>query len=503
MKHLGLLPIVGLDISKPAEYIDNRATPNCQNMFINRSVIGKRVGTSSLGSSMSERILAGKEVDISGTSYVVRIGLTKAELLNQGSGTWSDITGSALTATSADRVCTAVPLLSGQRVLVFTNGIDNIRKYTGSGNTADLGGTPPKSKYLIDYMGYLVLAHVIDAGTTYSMRVQWCHTGAIEDWSGANANSKDLIEDGKDITAINIFGNYLTVHKETAIYLGYLVTTSAIIHFDRKNTEVGTVCFATIQNLPTGEQIFLARDGIHTFNGISAPLIPSPIMDEIRESANPAYLHKCWSIVVPELDEYWVAIPIGSQTEPDTIYKYNFRTRQAYKDRRTNISCAFRYQRTSDVSWDDSSGTWGAQTGRWDDITDLSLFPSVAFGNTSGLVTIRDTSVNNDNGTAIDAFWESKDYEDSKGRLARWQTIQIWAKGNTVKVQYSIDKGITWTTIDTISLSSDYPSDDSPIFGYFDVVSSKIRFRFSNAVDGERFDLKQYIIEYTQREWRH
>jgi len=253
-KH-ALLPVLGLDPSKPAEYIDDRATPSCENVSIDRFTIKKRLGTSSLGSTASERLLAYKELYT--TSYnLLRIGLTKVESMTYSTGAWTDRANAALTADSTYRVDTALPLLSGSRIMIFTNYKDNIRKWVGgASNDADLGGSPPKAKFCLDYETYVVLGYINDSGTEYPMRIQWSHTGSPETWGSGNAGSKDLTEDGKDITGIAIFGNYIAVHKESAIYLGYLVATSSIFRFERKNTGVGAVSFATIQNLPTGEQV--------------------------------------------------------------------------------------------------------------------------------------------------------------------------------------------------------------------------------------------------------
>jgi hypothetical protein len=87
-----------------------------------------------------------------------------------------------LTGASTDVFSSAQPVLSGARVLVFTNFKDNIRKYTGTGNTANLGGSPPKAKYINEYGAYLVLAHVDTGSAKYRMRVQWSNTGDIENW---------------------------------------------------------------------------------------------------------------------------------------------------------------------------------------------------------------------------------------------------------------------------------------------------------------------------------
>jgi hypothetical protein len=482
-----LLPNLGVDVSKPPEYIDQRSSPDGKNISIERGVLRKRTGSVAVGESMGEEIMAGRELLVDATRYVVRIGLSKVGLLNESTGEWSDVTGSDLTGTTGAPFSTATPLLSGARILVFSQGVDNIRKYTGTGDTADLGGTPPKCSFLQEWGVYLFLAKIVDGGNNYYMRVQWCDTGDIEEWSAGNAGYVDLIEDGNDITGLSIYGNYICVHKESAIYLGYPVSTDDVFLFERKNTGVGTVCNATIQNIGENAQIFLARDGIRIFNGVSAPLAPGGI--------------------VPELNEYWVAVPIGSQTGPDTIYKYNYVTGQCYKDYMPGITAAWKYQRTSALSWDDDSGTWDSATDKWDDVTLLSQHQTVMFGSSAGVTTRRDSSVNNDNDVAISAFKDTKDFTSldfgsDKGRMVRWLEMQIWAKGNNLTLQYSTDSGATWNTVATYALSSDYPSDSSPLIAYFDFISTQARFRFLNETSGETFYLKDFVLGASMREAR-
>jgi hypothetical protein len=498
-----ILPVLGLDPSQPAEYIDDRSTPNCKNISIDRYTIQKRPGTIQLGESSGERILAYKELYTDGANNLLRIGMTTVHSMNYASGEWTDRASAALTADATYRVDTALPMLSSARILVLTNGKDAIRKWAGGdSDDAVLVGTPPIAKYCIDYATYLVLANVTDTGTNYPMRVQWSDTGLPETWTGGNSGSRDLTEDGEDITGLSLYGNYIAVHKETAIYLGYLTSSSLIFDFERKNTGVGTICFATIQNLPNGEQAFLARDGIHTFNGISAPLISAPIMDELRETINPEYTYKCWSVVVEEKNEYWVGVPTGDQDEPETVYKYNYLTGACHRDLRTGVTAVGKFTSNLQLTWADQVGTWQQSVGKWDDTTVTKLFKPVVFGTSAGISSKR-ADATNDISTAIDSFWESKDYQSADiGRICRWQKMELWAKGNTVKIEYSIDSGTTWTTIETSVLSTDYPSDTSPDNLYFDVVSSKIRFRFSNNTLNEQFTLKQFIIWYSEREMR-
>ena len=502
------LPSKGLVVDRPAEYVDSRSAASIQNMEVNRSIIRKRLGTSALGSSLGERVQRYFELEVGNATRLFRVGPTKVEVFNKSTLVWSSVASSALTGTAADQVSYAFPLLSAAKIAVFTNGIDNIRKCSITGNDAALGGSPPKAKYVLAFGSYLLLLYVIDGGTTYYTRVQWCDTGAPETWTGGNSGSVDLLDDPEDITGGGTFGNFVTIHKANSIYVGQLVTTSDVFRFDRKATGVGAVSGATIQNIPSGEQIFLASDGLHLFNGITAPLIESPVQDELREEMNPAYLYKSQAIFVEELDEYWICIPTGSDTEPQTVYKYNWRSKQIYKDTRVNLTSLGVYLNTTEDTWDDRALTWDVDSSRWNSVSLLSLNPVVIVGDSSGNSAKRTSSSYNDLGVAVSGIFDTKDFtsadleEADIDRMVRWKGLEVWMKGSAVTMSYSTDGGTSWTVATTLTLSSDYPTDDTPLNVYFDSVSSRIRFRFANNTAGESFTLKKYQIEAGMREAR-
>jgi hypothetical protein len=501
------IPSGGLVVDKPAEYIDERAISNCQNIEIKRSIVQQRQGADSLGSSLGERIQGMAELESGINTYFVRVGTTKAQVINKSTLAWTDIDNTALTASEEDQVHFGFPPITNVKTMVYTNGVDNIRKFTGTGNDADLGGSPPKCRFLIDFKGYLVLAYVID-GDTYFARVQWSDTGDPEEWTTGNADSTNLLEDSLEITGLARFGDFLAVHKESAIYLGQLVNTSEVFRFTRKETGAGTIAQGSIQNLPDGTQIFLARDGFRLFNGVTSTLIQSSIIDELRDTVSPQWAYRASSVLVRDLDEYWCGVPTGSQEDPETVYKYNYRTGQVYKDERSNLTSMALYRRTESEAWDDDSNTWDSDTTRWDSITELALFRAVVFGDSDGVSTLRSTSAN-DVSTAIDSIWDTKDFtisdiDETKdiGNLVRWKGLDVWAKGDTVTAYYSTDSGSTWNSIGSLDLDSDYPGDDGPDILYFDVLSSKIRFRFRNSTASESWGLKQYVISYSVREAR-
>lgn len=502
------LPSKGLVVDRPAEFVDERSAYNIKNMEFNRSIIRKRPGTDNLGSSLGERVQRVFELQVGDSTRLFRIGLTKVEVYNKSTMVWSSVASAVLTGGVADQVAYTFPLYNAEKVAVFTNGADAIRRCGVSGNDAVLGGSPPLARFVQSFGPYLLIAYVIDSGTNYYSRVQWCDTGDIENWSTGNAGSIDLLEDPEDITGMGVFSNFATIHKTNSIYTAQLVSTSDVFRFDRRATGVGAVAGATIQNIPSGEQIFLGSDGIHLFNGITAPLIDSPVQDELREEMNPTYLYKAQSVYVKELDEYWVNVPIGSQTEPETVYKYNWRTGQIYKDARSNLTTMSYFLNTAEETWNDQLLTWDAATARWNSSTNMSLNPVIILGDSSGNTYQRTSAASNDDGTAIEAIWDTKDFTSQDvgspdmDRIVRWTGLEVWALGGEVKVYYSTDGGDSWVLAATLTLASDYPGDDAPLNVYFDVVSSRIRFRFYNNDADESFTLKKYQIEANLREAR-
>lgn len=267
---------------------------------------------------------------------------------------------------------------------------------------------------------------------------------------------------------------------------------------------MGTVANGSIQNLPNGEQIFLAKDGFYLFNGVNCRALSPSINEEIRDSINSQYAKKAWSILVREKKEVWIGVPIGSQTSGETVYKYNYETGIILKDTRTNAVAAWDGESSSNLSWDDMSGTWDSSTSRWDGVGLSQGSDTINIAYTDGHVEKVSVDTKDDNGFAVTAKWVTKDYQDSQQRIARFNKLELWAKGGSIKVEYSTDQGDTWTEmIDSpFTLTDQYPNIESPDILYFDVVSSTIRFRFTNENSEESLSIKQFIINYVPREMR-
>lgn len=492
-----IIPTLGLDIGRPGTLIDARSMPRCKNLDVSRQLIRKSRGGTSMAAALGERIIGYAELERDNVSYLVRVGPTKAQVWT-GSA-WNNIHNALLTGDALTNVSFAFPEIGGSKVMVYSNYEDNIRKFTGSGVDADLGGSPPKAKHMLNYLGYLLLGNIMDGGNAYRSRVQWPDAGDPEAWASGDADSQDLLEDDLEITAMGIFGDFAAIHKERAIYLGYLTGTDQVFRFDRKETGSGAVA-PWLVNLPTGEQAFLSREGLRLFNGATAPLILSSINEELGDSMNVQYLSRAWGVLVRELSEIWFGVPIGDHEEPDTVYKYNFVTKTIFKDQLANdITAAGLFKKTADDSWGAAIGDWQSDIVPWDYQSVQALHKRVIWGMGSTGISVERSESSDFNGVAIDSQGETKDFtaldygtDDPEGRDMEWQGVAVVARGTALTLEYSINEGESWTLIGTKALSSSFPSDSAPLIWYFRNVSSKCRFRLSNNVLGGTFEIKQF-----------
>lgn len=74
-----------------------------------------------------------------------------------------------------------------------------------------------------------------------------------------------------------------------------------------------------------------------------------------------------------------------------------------------------------------------------------------------------------------------------QSELGRWNKVEVEMKGaGDITLQYSLDLGVTFTTIDTITLTSTW----TRYVGLFDTVSRTIRFRISAASTTAKFEIR-------------
>lgn len=497
-----LLPTAGLDYSRPASLINDRnAFP--QNIQVEEDVIVKRYGKSLYG---DEVITGGAVNGVAqletnyGFRYLVRTSKARVENFNTGSGHWIDISHAPLTGGDDDLPSFTQAVENA--LMIITNGIDAIRKWPGYGNTAVLGGSPPKAKFCSYLSPYLLLAHVDDGSAVNPWKVQWCDTGAPESWVGGNSGSALLADEPSPIKNILKLNEFAAVYKRQSLWLGRKVDTSDIFLFDCIITGIGLESSRAIAD-GGGTHYFMGLNDFYAFNGARWESIGKPVRDRAFMNINRSKINNCFAYHYEPFKEIWFFIVLKNNTWPTEVWKYNYQTGFWYFDTCDPITSMTLWEAASGQSWDSDSGTWDAAGDRWDDGVS-ALSKVFLFGAEDGRTYQLDPSTTDDIGVAVDARFSSIDFvADKFEKNKRWLKIDIWVKGNgSLYVDYSIDEGSSFVNIPYTSTQAyiTMTGTFTKYELYFDIVADRIRFQFRNNGSGEKFYIKQFYPYFLDKE---
>lgn len=483
------IPVLGLDTSKPGAFIDSRATPDCQNVRIERLQIKKKEGYSKLGATLTGNVMLLGEFDREGTKYFFCLTTSKFYWWNNAGAMWVDYTNGTLNGTVVNPCSYSTAKISGKNVLVFSNYVDAIKKWQGSGNNiATLDGSPPLAKYLLGFNRFLLLGYIKDGVDIYPERIQWSDYDNPESWTqgvASNAGDYDL-DDGYAITGMFRLSDSVVVSKTDSIWVGYLTGDDRIFQFESVERRLGFLSHNTIQVVPGALVLGLSKHGIIQFNGLRGQLVVPGIFEDLKDYANANLIHKSFSVVVAELNEYWLFIPIKGQDYPTRLYRYNYVTGQVYKDLVSNLTAAGTWTQLTATLIDDMTGTIDSYTGIIDQVITATFYPIISIGDKDGKVFKFDYDLKNEDGTAISAHWCSQDIIPNPGYYSHWTTLQFEGFGDSVTISYSTDEGVTYTNLETITLTSSIAVHTV----YCDILAEKLRIKVANSTLTSSFTMR-------------
>lgn len=179
-------------------------------------------------------------------------------------GAYVDISGSTYATLSPNRWSFT---RWGEKIIA-TNYANTPQVITmGGANFSDLGGSPPKAKYIGVVGDFVVLGNVND-GTDRSNRVQWSAINDETNWvpsAATQSDYQDLQGNGGSIQAV-VGGEYGVIFQEHSIWRMTYIGSPLVFQFDEVETGKGTP--APYSVISIGSSIFyLGWDGFYLFNG--------------------------------------------------------------------------------------------------------------------------------------------------------------------------------------------------------------------------------------------
>lgn len=429
-----------------------------------------------------------------GGSYFIKATIDRLFKWNTGTSAWDDISGylavNLFTGTVDDAFCSDT--YPGTDTFLVTNYANNIKKWTGSGNCADLGGTPPRAKYLKVYKNRLFLGYVYAGGADQPQRVDWSEVGDIEDWTGGSVGYHLFYENIDSVTGLSLLQDYLVVAKERSMYLGYPVTTTDYFEFNQRVNGLGPVNGNLVGELG-GRLLFMSWEDLLSFDGINARSICDDLIKkEFFETIDPNTITRSFSIIMEEVDEWHIFVPSVGASYPDTEWVYNYKRGTFYKyNQGTAVTCAGWYVLDTSVTIANLVGTIQEQIWRFGDRTISGVNLINVLGTYSGLTYRVDYAIDTDDGVAVESYIDTKDFfflNDSQKRI-RGRVLEFSLKGigTRVDLYYSKDEGASYHFLKTFTLNGSWNERTTN----FRLDAENIRWRLYKNGIGQNFRIRQ------------
>ncbi len=414
----------------------------------------------------------------SATNELLRMTLTKLEKLNTGTSVWDDVTGVAFSNLNTTRPQWTII----DDTLVFTNeGIDRPRKYTGSGNSAEIAsGAAPYAKVIADAEGFLILGNISDDGTftdiTDGQRTLRYSDDWDTTWTACPGDARavgDIIlhlTPGA-VTGALVLGRELLAYKEDGIER--LVWTPGAVVWKQflMPTPIGTTAPKTIKLVLEKFHMMLGTDGlIYRITQAAA----TPISDEVLANT----LH---TSSVRDLGRYKFSRSLVDSEEGVYILLYD----------RTGLTQQFlnSYVMLSYLTGEVTKGRLGLQVVAAEGYRPTKSSREVALLSTNTLIEEFDAQAVDDDGNRISRYWTTG-WQKLGGGEEGWFTgalvLMKQSKRGRIRISVAIDFDQTFEFPQQSALNTGDPANEN-----VEVVYSP------PAVKGEWFNVKIELFHPT------
>lgn len=303
----------GLNTFEPEYLLPLSQSPDLDNIIILDKGFKKRNGDSAWNSSAmvsSSTAIAGAgyiQYD-AGTQFINAVAGTKFFTDSGLSGTMADATGVVTITAGQNNLWTPINFNNLQ---IWFGGAPNAPfKYSGSGNAAALGGSPPSA-----YTGFAANNRPFAISTVANpSRIFWPIVSNPEDWTGAGSGNADVaMSDGEALQCGIVLGPDIAIlFKNSSTHLMVLTRQPFPIYQLQKGVGIAGRNAWAVAN---GE-IFIVTPGRRmksTTDGVNFKAYPNDI-DDIWDSINANRIQYIQGIYYPAQEWIIFSVSTGSST---------------------------------------------------------------------------------------------------------------------------------------------------------------------------------------------
>lgn len=304
----------GLVTKYPASSLDYNQSPDLDNIVLLEKGFKKRLGDSAFCAAMNSGANVqgiGYYKPVSATEYLVSICGNKIYKSDALDGAMDDITGAVTIGAGQNNIWTHNIL---KDLSIWVGGAPNAPiKWSGSGNAAALGGSPPSGNFAFSMRDRLFIGNT----AANPNRVQWCILANPEDWSGTGSGNNDVVTNDGDVLTggIPLNNNVAILFKNYSIY--QLVVEAS--PFPWKPLMIGIGCCGknAMVNVEGLVYFITNEPRMKATDGYSIQSFPDTI-DDIWDGINRANLPYIQGIYYNKLKQIRWYVANGTATKNDT-----------------------------------------------------------------------------------------------------------------------------------------------------------------------------------------
>lgn len=474
----------GLNVNIDPTFLVDKESPDLLNVRFDKGLIRKDLAFSNFGTGLplDGTVLLIDQFPLqSGTTYTVLVTDKQTYKYVSANDTYSSIQDSNFTGDADNWIDSAVTLdANAADIWVLTNGKDPVKKWTGSGNIANLGGLANvAAKSLAVFKNRLILGGTTESGTACPSRIRWSVVADPEDYANTGSGFIDLVDTPDWVVGFCGLKDKLFILKERSIWELVYVGGSNVFEPSLRIDAIGTFSPHTVVTLGD-ELVIYGSDNIYLFDGISVEPIGTQIYPLLYETdskiVNSSKINRAVATYIEEIKEFWLSVPTYGEI-PDTLFKYNFDANSWTRKNLEITSFGF-YEVPSGTPWTDLSSNWSSQTWNWLDKNLSSGAPTTLIGNYTGYVK-EDDRITGDSSTM---YFQTKDFTFE--HASRVEEFRILAKGGPFYVSHSLDGGSSWSDSKLFPVSTAYTEYSYTI----NLTCQRIRFKIETTA--EDLDIK-------------
>ena len=385
----------------PIAIEDNEASDLQNVVFTVSGSFKKRSGFSSINALNPGAACGIKYIKFSGgTQYLVGIFTNdKIYKMDYGAsgpdGTWDDITGALSFNVGQDNLST---FATGQDTLIIEDGLNSTPpyKWTGSGNAAALGGSPPNATVVAFHNNMAFAAGNSAAPST----LYFTDVGNIENWTtGLSGNVNVETNDGSIIRAIVPGFDALYIFKDYSIFR---LTGSDKDSFQLQRMVSGTGVTSPQSIAVINNQFFFitGQGAVYLYDGaIGLSKISPKIAGTLK--INLSFSRYAYASTLTYDDDFYLSVSTSGNPTNDLVLMFDTFTSSWTKFKGMNINAM--------TVADDGTGR-----------------NKIFFGDYNGS-TLKYPQGNNDNTAAIDAYYTTKQFSYPElGPSKDWKLLRVY-----------------------------------------------------------------------------